>query len=181
MGPGFRSNESRTRPARRESSAELAFGGHRRHAPSSSTWPASFLSRRASPAWKSGRWPCLPWAKDLAKLARKGLKTMGNFALLLPFARPRYRLFKGRMEHLQRRTSKAQRSFRKGLELAERSGFAWDEGLIHLEMVAPSRPQARLVPPISMRRVDRSRGWGKPPRPGQSDGAGRLAVHREVE
>jgi tetratricopeptide (TPR) repeat protein len=84
-------------------------------------------------------------AKDLAKLTKTGLKKMRSFALVLPFARPKYRLFKGRVDQLQGRTARAQRSFRKGLELAERSGFTWDEGLLHLEL-------ARTFPPDSAER-----------------------------
>lgn len=84
--------------------------------------------------WESEGAPASPEAKDLVKRTRKGLKTMGNFARVLPFARPRYLLFKGRMEHLQHKTPEAQRTFRKGLELAGRSGFAWDHGLLQLEL-----------------------------------------------
>lgn len=73
-------------------------------------------------------------AKELAKLTRKGLRKLNIFARVLPFARPKYRLFKGRMQALEGRTSQAQRSLRKGLELAEKSGFTWDEGLLHLEL-----------------------------------------------
>ncbi|MFQ5966699.1 MAG: AAA family ATPase [Acidimicrobiia bacterium] len=84
-------------------------------------------------------------AKELAKLTKKALKTMRSFALVLPFARPKHRLFKGRMEQLQGRTSKAQRTFRKALGLAEGSGFPWDAGLLHLEL-------ARTLPADSAER-----------------------------
>jgi hypothetical protein len=72
--------------------------------------------------------------RDLAKLTRQGLKKLRTFARILPFARPKYWLFKGREEHLTGRARSAQRSLRKGLALAEKSGFTWDEGLLHFEM-----------------------------------------------
>ncbi len=59
---------------------------------------------------------------------------MRGFARVLPFARPKYWLFRGRAERLQGRTRRARRAFDKGLALAERSGFTWDEGLLHLEL-----------------------------------------------
>ncbi len=73
-------------------------------------------------------------ANELAKLTRKALRKLKTFARILPFARPKYRLFKARIEALEGRTSRAQRSLRKGLELAKKSGFTWDEGLLHLEL-----------------------------------------------
>ena len=92
-------------------------------------------------------------ADHLAKLTKKGVKIMRTFALVLPFARPKYRLFRGRMQHLQGRTTRAQKSFRKGLNMAGKSGFLWDEGLLHFEL-------ARALPGDSAERkfhVDRAR------------------------
>lgn len=73
-------------------------------------------------------------ARQLAKLSGEGLRKMRRFALVLPFARPKYWLFRGRAEQLRGRTKKARRAFDKGLTLAVRSGFTWDEGLVHLEL-----------------------------------------------
>lgn len=81
-------------------------------------------------------------ARELAKLTRKALKKMRMFALVLPFARPKYQLFKGRMEHLAGRTGKARRSLGKGLGLAEEGGFAWDAGLLHMELARSSPAQS---------------------------------------
>jgi hypothetical protein len=84
-------------------------------------------------------------ARDLAKLTNQGLRKLRTFARILPFARPKYWLFRGRMEHLTGRTRRAQRSLGKGLALAERSGFTWDEGLLHFEL-------ARTLPTASAAR-----------------------------
>jgi len=73
-------------------------------------------------------------ARELAKLSGDGLRKMRRFARVLPFARPKYWLFRGRAEQLRGRTKKARRAFDKGLNLAVRSGFTWDEGLLHLEL-----------------------------------------------
>ena len=73
-------------------------------------------------------------ARELAKLTGDALRKMRGFARVLPFARPKYWLFRGRAERLQGRTKRARRAFDKGLALAERSGFTWDEGLLHLEL-----------------------------------------------
>ena len=129
--------------------------------------------------WASVRWSSTD-GREVAKLVRRGLAKMRTFALVLPFARPKYWLFKGRKQHLEGRTGRAERCWRKGLAMAEKSGFTWDVGLIHLEM-------ARVLPAPSATRaahLDEARRSfervGKPPRPGQSDGAGRLAVYREA-
>jgi tetratricopeptide (TPR) repeat protein len=84
-------------------------------------------------------------AKALERLTRRGLKRMRGFARVLPFARPKYRMFKGRMHAVLGRKARAMRSFRKGLKLAQDSGFTWDEGLLHLEM-------ARTLPTSSTER-----------------------------
>ena len=73
-------------------------------------------------------------ARRLAELSRQGLRKMRRFARVLPFARPKYRLFQGRMAALRGRERKARRSLEKGLALAVKNGFTWDEGLIHLEL-----------------------------------------------
>lgn len=73
-------------------------------------------------------------ARDLAGLSRDGLRKMRRFARVLPFARPKYWLFKGRTEQLRGKTRRARRSFEKGLRLTTKSGFTWDEGLLHLEL-----------------------------------------------
>jgi tetratricopeptide (TPR) repeat protein len=73
-------------------------------------------------------------ARELSKLSSEGLQKMRRFARVLPFARPKYWLFRGRSEQLRGRTKKARRAFDKGLTLAVRSGFTWDEGLLHLEL-----------------------------------------------
>jgi len=73
-------------------------------------------------------------AKELAKLTRKGLRKLSGFARVLPFARPKYWLFRGRMEDMEGRSKRAHRSLRKGLEFAKKSGFTWDEGLLHFEV-----------------------------------------------
>jgi class 3 adenylate cyclase/tetratricopeptide (TPR) repeat protein len=78
---------------------------------------------------------------------RGGLKKLRRFARLLPFARPKYLLFKGRLESLEGHRSRALRSFRKGVALAESSGFTWDEGLLRLEL-------ARVLEPGSPQRGD---------------------------
>ena len=84
-------------------------------------------------------------ARDLAKLTNQGLRKLRTFARILPFARPKYWLFRGRMEHLTGRTRRAKRSLGKGLVLAEKSGFTWDEGLLHFEL-------ARTLPTASAAR-----------------------------
>jgi class 3 adenylate cyclase/tetratricopeptide (TPR) repeat protein len=73
-------------------------------------------------------------ARELSTLSSEGLQKMRRFARVLPFARPKYWLFRGRSEQLRGRTKKARRAFDKGLTLAVRSGFTWDEGLLHLEL-----------------------------------------------
>jgi hypothetical protein len=78
---------------------------------------------------------------------RAGLKKLRRFARLLPFARPKYWLFKGRLESLEGHRSRALRSFRKGVALAESSGFTWDEGLLRFEL-------ARVLEPGSPQRGD---------------------------
>ena len=79
-------------------------------------------------------------ARELTELTRRGLRKMRTFAWVLPFARPKYHLYKGRSQYLEGRVSRARRSLGKGLDLAKQSGFRWDEGLIHLEL-------ARILPP----------------------------------
>lgn len=71
---------------------------------------------------------------ELSELTRRGLRMMRTFALVLPFARPKYYLFRGRAESLEGRVSRARRSLSKGLNLAKKSGFRWDEGLLHYEL-----------------------------------------------
>lgn len=73
-------------------------------------------------------------ARELSKLSAEGLRKMRRFARVLPFARPKYWLFRGRAEQLRGRTKKARRAFDRGLTLAVSSGFTWDEGLLHLEL-----------------------------------------------
>jgi class 3 adenylate cyclase/tetratricopeptide (TPR) repeat protein len=89
--------------------------------------------------WEAEPDPTSAGARELSELTRRGLKKMKTFALVLPFARPKYYLFKGRTELLEGRISRARRSIQKGIELAKNSGFRWDEGLLHLEL-------ARMVP-----------------------------------
>ena len=84
--------------------------------------------------WSAHPGPSDNEADRLARLTHRGVKKMRGFARVLPFARPKYQMFKGRMEGLQGKGTKAQRSFRKGLKLAQDSGFTWDEGLLHLEL-----------------------------------------------
>ncbi len=71
---------------------------------------------------------------ELEGLSRQGLKKLRAFARILPFARPKYWLFKGRLERLDGSRRRARRSLEKGLQLAHTSGFKWDEGLLHLEL-----------------------------------------------
>jgi tetratricopeptide (TPR) repeat protein len=94
-------------------------------------------------------------ARDLAKLTSDGLRKMRSFAWILPFARPKYWLFKGRMEHLKGRTRRGYRSLNKGLILARRNGFTWDEGLLHLELAEtlPSDDPSRGTHLIEARRL----------------------------
>jgi class 3 adenylate cyclase/tetratricopeptide (TPR) repeat protein len=92
--------------------------------------------------WAAESDPASANARELAKLTRQGLKKLKGFARILPFARPKHLLFKGRMEHLEGRVNRARRSLRKGLDLAKKSGFTWDEGLIHLELARTLRPDA---------------------------------------
>ncbi len=75
-------------------------------------------------------------ARELDRSAREGLKKLRGFARILPFARPKYWLLRGRLERREGRNARAARSLRKGLARAERSGFTWDEGLLHLELAA---------------------------------------------
>ncbi len=89
--------------------------------------------------WEAEADPTSTQARELTELTRRGLRKMRAFALVLPFARPKYYLFKGRAEALEGRASRARRSLRKGLDLAQRSGFRWDEGLLRLEL-------ARILP-----------------------------------
>lgn len=97
--------------------------------------------------WASEGDPASPLAKDLAKLTKKGVGVMRTFAWLLPFARPKYRLFRGRMEHLKGNSAKAHRILARGLKLARRGGFTWDEGLLQFELgrTLPSRSPERLT------------------------------------
>lgn len=85
--------------------------------------------------------------RKLVAEIRSGLKKLRRFARLLPFARPKYWLFRGRLEDLEGRRARALRSFRKGVALAETSGFTWDEGLLRFEM-------ARVLEPGSQERGD---------------------------
>jgi class 3 adenylate cyclase/tetratricopeptide (TPR) repeat protein len=89
--------------------------------------------------WEAEIDPTSTQARELSELTRRGLKKMRAFALVLPFARPKYYLFKGRTKYLEGRVPKARRSLRKGLDLAKESGFRWDEGLLHYEL-------ARILP-----------------------------------
>ena len=50
--------------------------------------------------WASGRWSSTD-GREVAKLVRGGLAKMRTFALVLPFARPKYWLFKGRKQRLE--------------------------------------------------------------------------------
>ncbi len=88
--------------------------------------------------WEAESDPSSPQARKLAKLTRKALRTLRSFALVLPFARPLHRLFKGRVLLLQGHISRAQRNLHRGLTLAERCGFAWDAGLLHFELARSS-------------------------------------------
>lgn len=96
--------------------------------------------------WASEGDPASPVARNLANLTKRGVRVMRTFAWLLPFARPKYRLFRGRMEHLMGKPAKAYRTLAKGLELARRGGFTWDEGLLHFEL-------ARTMPTGSTERL----------------------------
>lgn len=89
--------------------------------------------------WGAEPDPSSTQARELAELTRLGLKKMSTFGWVLPFARPKYYLFRGRAESLGGRVSRARRSLRKGVDLAKQSGFRWDEGLLHLEL-------ARILP-----------------------------------
>ena len=71
---------------------------------------------------------------------RSGLKKLRRFARLLPFARPKYWLFRGRLERLEGHRARALRSLNKGLRLAQTAGFIWDEGLLHYEIARISEP-----------------------------------------
>jgi len=73
-------------------------------------------------------------ARELARMSRQGLRKMRGFARVLPFARPKYWLFRGRADALGKTSRRARRSLRKGLNLARKSGFTWDEGHLHLEL-----------------------------------------------
>ena len=73
-------------------------------------------------------------AGELRALTREGLKKLRGFARILPFARPKYWLFRGRLERLENRQRRSRRSLQKGLNLARSSGFKWDEGLLHVEL-----------------------------------------------
>lgn len=73
-------------------------------------------------------------ARELARMSRQGLRKMRGFARVLPFARPKYWLFRGRADALGKTSRSARRSLRKGLALARKSGFTWDEGHLHLEL-----------------------------------------------
>jgi class 3 adenylate cyclase/tetratricopeptide (TPR) repeat protein len=94
-------------------------------------------------------------ARDLAKLTQEGLRKMRGFARVLPFARPKYWLFKGRSELLKGRTRRGHRSLRKGLILARSNGFTWDEGLLHLELAEtlPAHDASRGTHQIEARRL----------------------------
>ena len=79
-------------------------------------------------------------ASMLVAETRAIVRKLRRFARILPFARPKYWLFKGRLESLEGHRSRALRSFRKGVTQAKSSGFIWDEGLLHLEMARISEP-----------------------------------------
>jgi tetratricopeptide (TPR) repeat protein len=72
--------------------------------------------------------------KAFSRLAARALAKMRTFAWVLPFARPKFWLFRGRIENLAGRARRARHFWRKGLSIAERSRFTWDEGLLHLEL-----------------------------------------------
>jgi tetratricopeptide (TPR) repeat protein len=78
--------------------------------------------------------------RSLSRLASQALAKMRTFAWVLPFARPKYWLFRGRIEDLKGRPTRAQRHWRRGLSIAQRSRFIWDEGQLHLEL-ARSLPE----------------------------------------
>ena len=79
-------------------------------------------------------------ASTLVAEARAVVRKLRRFARILPFARPKYWLFKGMLESLEGHRSRALRSFRKGLAQAQSSGFIWDEGLLHLQMARIAEP-----------------------------------------
>jgi hypothetical protein len=59
------------------------------------------------------------------------------------------------MEHLKGRTRRGYRSLNKGLILARRNGFTWDEGLLHFELAEtlPSDDPSRGTHLIEARRL----------------------------
>ena len=89
------------------------------------------------------------WCDSWAKLAAGGesgaldelkssLSGLRRYALLLPFARARVQLFKGRYELLRNRTSAARRHFRRGAAYADAGGLTWDAARLHAEAAALS-------------------------------------------
>jgi class 3 adenylate cyclase/tetratricopeptide (TPR) repeat protein len=79
----------------------------------------------------------------LAKLTRRALRMLHRFAILFPFAKPTYALYRGRY-HLERgRRGRARRLFRRGLRRALASGQSWDEARLHRWMAETSPPDGR--------------------------------------
>lgn len=76
--------------------------------------------------------------KALRSQTRRGLRVLRTFASVLPFARPRYSLFKGIALDNRGRTRAARRVWRRGLKRAAAAGLVWDEGMLHHQLARTS-------------------------------------------
>jgi class 3 adenylate cyclase/tetratricopeptide (TPR) repeat protein len=71
---------------------------------------------------------------NLRTLAKKACKAMARFARLHPVGRPRRWLYTGWCHSLAGSTRKAERAWRKSLNLAQTMDMAYEEGLVHVEI-----------------------------------------------
>ncbi len=69
---------------------------------------------------------------------RSAISGLRRYALLLPFARARVHLFKGRYALLRNRTATARRHFVRGAGYADAGGLTWDAARLHAEVAALS-------------------------------------------
>ncbi len=98
-----------------------------------------FLHLTSYTAWCDS-WAALASGGESAALdeLQSALSGLRRYALLLPFARARVHLFKGRSALLRNRTAAARRHFVRGAGYADAGGLTWDAARLHAEAAALS-------------------------------------------
>ena len=93
-----------------------------------------FLHLTSYTAWCDS-WMVLAAGGDRAALAelKSCLSGLRRYSLLLPFARARLQLFKGRYALLKNRVAAARRHFLRGVGYADAAGLTWDSARLHAE------------------------------------------------